>query len=560
MAEISSLLTLQGQLALLTLIGFFLARKGIINAQGRKCLTDLLINVILPANIIQSFLVEFSWDVLKSSASILVISLALQIGCVVLCALGYNWLPFARRSVYQYGTVCSNGAFLGSALVDGIWGSSGLLLSSIYLIPQRVAMWSVGVSYFLQDEKPASKEEMRADRRAVLRKTFTHPCILAVVVGMVLMASQLPLPGFLGRTVKSLSNCNMGVSMILIGAIIGSSRMGKLWDKDCFLYCLIRLGLIPAAVLLGCLLAGCGGQLLSHREIVRAVFFTAQDAGYTVTLLTSDQQSEDSAACKTFTGSGATCAAAWNAAAQTMNGQPFYGLMDLAVLPAECSWPLAEEIAQLLQSTARPAPEIAVFVLDPAVQMPIQDQTPTLYENLKALEEKQQLHCGLQTLFDNAETAAVPVSAGGEYAMLFYDTAANTARQTQSPLAAQLAAILCGQAHRLDCTLPDDLHLAAKAAADVQVLAPGSVRVNLTLRDVELKDLTPAARPDAELQVAFAAAANREFDGLITVLYGINGPDADPLDLCFWLQNRYGSTQGALRAELTLHWHHPGEG
>ena len=45
------------------------------------------------------------------------------------------------------------------------------------------------------------------------------------------------------RQVKSLSNCNMGVSMILIGAIIGSSRMGKLWDKDCFLYCLIRLGL-----------------------------------------------------------------------------------------------------------------------------------------------------------------------------------------------------------------------------------------------------------------------------------------------------------------------------
>ena len=96
MAEISSLLTLQGQLALLTLVGFFLARKGIINAQGRKCLTDLLINVILPANIIQSFLVEFSWDVLKSSASILVISLALQIGCVVLCALGYNWLRRAN--------------------------------------------------------------------------------------------------------------------------------------------------------------------------------------------------------------------------------------------------------------------------------------------------------------------------------------------------------------------------------------------------------------------------------------------------------------------------------
>lgn len=55
---------------------------------------------------------------------------------------------------------------------------------------------------------------------------------------------------------------------------------------------------LMAAVLLGCLLAGCGGQLLSHREIVRAVFFTAQDAGCTVTLLTSDQQSEDSPPAK----------------------------------------------------------------------------------------------------------------------------------------------------------------------------------------------------------------------------------------------------------------------
>ena len=32
---------------------------------------------------------------------------------------------------------------------------------------------------------------------------------------------------------------------------------------------------LMAAVLLGCLLAGCGGQLLSHREIVRAVLYAS---------------------------------------------------------------------------------------------------------------------------------------------------------------------------------------------------------------------------------------------------------------------------------------------
>lgn len=108
--------------------------------------------------------------------------------------------------------------------------------------------------------------------------------------------------------------------------------------------------------------------------------------------------------------------------------------------------------------------------------------------------------------------------------------------------------------------MPDELHLAAKAAAD-EALAPGSVRVNPTLRDVELKDLTPAARPDAELQVAFATAANREFDGLITALYGINGPDADPPSTCVsGPKTVMAARRGRCGRELTLHWHRPGEG
>lgn len=112
---------------------------------------------------------------LKSSASILVISLALQIGCVgaVCSGLQLAALCKAERLPVWNGLLqrCASGQRTGGRHL----GQQGSLLSSIYLIPQRVAMWSVGAGHFLQDEKPASKEEMRADRRAVLRKTFTHP-------------------------------------------------------------------------------------------------------------------------------------------------------------------------------------------------------------------------------------------------------------------------------------------------------------------------------------------------------------------------------------------------
>lgn len=80
-----------------------------------------------------------------------------------------------------YGTVCTNAVFLGNAITEGIFGAEGLMLTSIFLIPQRMAMWSVGVSYFMQGTgaAPATPEEKRAHRKAVILKTIRHPCILA---------------------------------------------------------------------------------------------------------------------------------------------------------------------------------------------------------------------------------------------------------------------------------------------------------------------------------------------------------------------------------------------
>ena len=77
-----------------------------------------------------------------------------------------------------YGT---NAAFLGNAITEGIFGAEGLMLTSIFLTPQRMAMWSVGVSYFMQGAgaAPTTPEEKRAHRKAVILKTIRHPCILA---------------------------------------------------------------------------------------------------------------------------------------------------------------------------------------------------------------------------------------------------------------------------------------------------------------------------------------------------------------------------------------------
>ena len=245
------MLSLQAQMLLLLAIGIFLTKKHIITEQGRACLTDLLLFLILPANTIQSFRIEFNAEIFRSTRDILILSIVLQVFYGVICAVCYDRYAFARKAVMQYGTVCSNAGFLGSPLTEGLFGGVGLLLTSVYLIPQRIVMWSMGVSYFMQDDAAASPGG-RTRHRAVLRKTLTHPCILAVFVGMALMLTQCQLPAFLGKALQ----CTM--SMLLSGAIIGSCDLHPLLDRDAIRYCVIRLFLMPLVVLVGCRAAHVG--------------------------------------------------------------------------------------------------------------------------------------------------------------------------------------------------------------------------------------------------------------------------------------------------------------
>ena len=105
MTTINSVIELQIILALLMICGIVLTRKGVLTADGRKCLTDLLIDLILPCNIINSFLIDLSSEVLIASLEVLLIALGIQI----LCWLGGKVLfGFAEPGKKEGASVCDD--------------------------------------------------------------------------------------------------------------------------------------------------------------------------------------------------------------------------------------------------------------------------------------------------------------------------------------------------------------------------------------------------------------------------------------------------------------------
>ena len=264
-------------------LGWFLRRKNLITEEGKKMLTDLVIDLILPCNIIQSFLIKLDKDILVKGFQILVISVALQMFCTAISATCYNKVEKGKRTVLQYATVCSNAGFLGNPVAEGLFGPIGLLYASVYLIPQRIVMWSAGVSYFT--ESPSKKE--------VLKKVLTHPCIIAVEAGLALMALQVTLPSFLTRTLGSISASTTPVTMLLIGAIMAGADLKTMVTKITVIFSVIRLALIPLAVFAGCLVFRADATVAGV-----AVILAAMPAGSTTAILAARYHKDEEFASK----------------------------------------------------------------------------------------------------------------------------------------------------------------------------------------------------------------------------------------------------------------------
>ena len=201
---------------------------------------------------------------------ILLISIGIQVFCVIYGKVMFRKEPEGRYKCLQYGTICSNAGFLGNPIAEGIYGAEGLVLASVYLIPQRIMMWSSGLAVFSGS----------SDKMKTLKKVVTHPCILACVLGIILMVTGLPLPLGLDGAVTAVGNCNTAMSMMVIGMILADIDLKDFWDWTVVKYTVHRLVVIPVVVYIVCSFLP-----LNKTVLGLCVLLAAMPAGATTSIL-----------------------------------------------------------------------------------------------------------------------------------------------------------------------------------------------------------------------------------------------------------------------------------
>lgn len=275
---LTKILNLQCILFTLIGLGIFANKRGIIKSNNKEVLTDLLIYIFLPCNIISSFNMKFTLEIFIKFTIILLFATLTQIGCMVLSKVLYKNVSIRKRRVLEYATICSNAAFLGLPIVAEIFGPTGVMYASIAMLPQRVVMWSSGISCFTKSD----------GFWKIFKRVVFHPCIVAVYIGILLMFLPFDLPQPVVYTIKTIGNCTLTISMLLIGTMLGELKsFSTVISTLTIKYSLVRLLIIPLISFLICKI----GQL-DHLSSGVIALLSGMPAGSTTAILAAKYNSD----------------------------------------------------------------------------------------------------------------------------------------------------------------------------------------------------------------------------------------------------------------------------
>lgn len=227
-------------------IGFLLRRKEILGKQAAEDLGKLLVKLVLPAVIVQSF-----WSAAGDGRERDLLYASAASALLLLLAMAVAHLMYPRRPVADFSTAFSNAGFIGIPLTRAVLGSEAVLCIAPFIALLNVLQWTYG-------QRLLSGEHGRIDIRSIM----LSPMLVAMGLGLVLYCVSAPLPQLLDMILGDVSALNSPLAMIVLGCYLAKSDvLSLLVTKSLYVVAVVRLLVIPLLSIAILLLLPGGAEL-----------------------------------------------------------------------------------------------------------------------------------------------------------------------------------------------------------------------------------------------------------------------------------------------------------
>lgn len=218
-------------------LGYYFGKKkpGLRDQTG--ILSFLLVNLFLPSKTFSNFAKNFTVSYIQNNYQIIILSVSLLIVLHFLAkymARGLEKDEYNRK-VYEYSITISNYAYMGYTLVEGVFGAQMLTNLILFCIPFSIYTYTVGY--------------MKLTGSGRDLKRLVNPITGAIVLGVTIGLTGLPVPSVLEKALSMSSACVGPVSMLLTGFTLSAFCIRELFAaKKVYALVGIRLVVIPLIV------------------------------------------------------------------------------------------------------------------------------------------------------------------------------------------------------------------------------------------------------------------------------------------------------------------------
>ena len=160
---------------LLVITGFIAFRSGLITHEGNKSLSNLLLYIVNPMMIINSFATEYTDELMHGLLWALALSFATYFLSILIA---HFIIPASVRSfeIDRFACVYSNCGFMGIPLVMALFGSTGVLYLSAYIAVFSLFVWTHGYMLMTGSRSLGS-----------FVKGLRSPAVIAVIIGCIIL-------------------------------------------------------------------------------------------------------------------------------------------------------------------------------------------------------------------------------------------------------------------------------------------------------------------------------------------------------------------------------------
>ena len=221
---------------LLMMVGYISYRTKLIDTQGNKALSNLLLIIINPCVIISSFQIEYTDALLHGLLFSFLLALLTHIVGIVVSHFLFPSKNNPDYNVEQFSCIYSNCGFMGIPLINGILGSEGVLYVTAYVVTFNILCWTQGL--VLMTGNTSWKQ---------IKKGLTSPVMFGILLGLVLFLTRIRIPSVLLDTIDYVAAMNTPVGMMVAGIALAETNLWEaVKNKRIYLITAVKLLVIPA--------------------------------------------------------------------------------------------------------------------------------------------------------------------------------------------------------------------------------------------------------------------------------------------------------------------------